>query len=153
MCLTISFLLFHITSDYTDFTAYEWNQEIPLRHAARRIFSLAAWSNLLLSQIRSRSLQWQIRTRVLTRHTSQEGKEYKYQAAKHLFRNALSNFEGCADRWNKGAGNRKCMQENSRELMIMFGIVPDSFHRSPFSVVARFGSACSADGEEKRSIC
>ena len=29
--------MFHTTSDYTDFTAHEWNQEISLRHSARRI--------------------------------------------------------------------------------------------------------------------
>ena len=39
-CLTISIILFHATSFCADFTAYDWNQEIPLRHSARRI---AVW--------------------------------------------------------------------------------------------------------------
>ena len=56
--------------------------------------------------IRFSGFQWQIRTRGLTRHLSQEGKEY--QDAKHHFRKARkTNFEGCAD-------DRKCMQETSR---------------------------------------
>ena len=65
-----------------------------------------------LVMVRLSGFQWQLKTRGLTRHLSQEGKEL--QDAKHQFRKALMNFEGCAERWNKDADYRECMQEHNR---------------------------------------
>ena len=53
--------------------------------------------------IRPCGLQWQTRTRGLSRHV---------RTAKHHLRKVLNkNFEGCADRWKSDADCRKCMQE------------------------------------------
>ena len=54
-------------------------------------------------------MEWQIKTRGLTRHLSQGDKEYL--DAKLHFPRARNNFEGCADRWSKNEDCRKCRQE------------------------------------------
>ena len=47
--------------------------------------------------------------------------------------------------------NERFFHKDKRDvLMILFGTVSESFHRSPCSVP--FGFACSADGEEKPSV-
>ena len=62
--------------------------------------------------IRYSGVKWQTRTRALIKHFSQTAKEYL--GAKHHFRIAFrNNFEGCADRWNKDADYRKCVQETA----------------------------------------
>ena len=41
------------------------------------------------------------------------------QGAKHHFRTVRTFFDGCADRWNEGPVDHKCMQENSRTYETM----------------------------------
>ena len=45
-------------------------------------------------------------------HTSREGKEY--QVAKESFPKGTKQIEDCADRLNKDAACRMCMQDNNR---------------------------------------
>ena len=47
-------------------------------------------------------------------------------------------------------GSSTCQKWN--ELMIMIDVVPESRHRSPIFSRCDFGSACSAEGEEKPSV-